>query len=209
MRGFVVLRARAHRLPLAAALLAALLTTAVLATLTAYAGAIGDAALRHSLADPRNAADTALIVKAEVPRGQRAAADAAVGKGARRTFDGLPVTVRTLVRPARTRCPARSSPARSAPGEPAFTYVAALDRTQVRLVAGRLPHGPAEVALPQTAAQRPGLAPGARHTLADRLDGPPVRVRVTGLYRPAPATASPWNWNRTDVGVWPDDSEEE
>lgn len=46
--GFVLLRARAHRLLLAAALLTVLLTTTVLATLTAYSGAIGDAALRHS-----------------------------------------------------------------------------------------------------------------------------------------------------------------
>lgn len=64
---FVLLRARAHRLLLAAALLTVLLTTAVLATLAAYSGAIGDAALRHSLRDARNAADTALIVKADVP----------------------------------------------------------------------------------------------------------------------------------------------
>ena len=73
----VFLRARAHRLLLAAALLTVLLTTAVLATLTAYSGAIGDAALRHSLQDPRNAADTALVVKADVPAEERTAAFAA------------------------------------------------------------------------------------------------------------------------------------
>jgi hypothetical protein len=74
----VLLRARAHRLLLAAALLTVLLTTAVLATLTAYSGAIGDAALRHALQDPRNAADTALVVKADVPKDRRTAADTAV-----------------------------------------------------------------------------------------------------------------------------------
>ncbi|NEC81357.1 hypothetical protein G3I38_19500, partial [Streptomyces sp. SID7958] len=61
---FVLARARAHRPLLAAALLTVLLTTAVLATLTAYSGAIGDAALRHALRDPRNAAGTALVVRA-------------------------------------------------------------------------------------------------------------------------------------------------
>jgi len=99
------LRARAHRLLLAAALLTVLLTTAVLTTLTAYSGAIGDAALQHSLNDSRNAADTALVVKADVPPAERAAADTAVRKAAGKTFDGLPVTVRTpgavgAVRPA-------------------------------------------------------------------------------------------------------------
>src|SRR4051812_48631310 len=192
MRGFVVLRARAHRLLLVAALLTVLLTTAVLTTLTAYSGAIGDAALRHSLADPRNAADTALIVKADVPADQRTAADTAVRKAARRTFDGLPVTVRTLVRSGPYALPRSLQPRAERSGDPDLTYFAALDRTQVRLVAGRLPRGPAEVALPQTAARRLGLAPGARLTLPDRLDGPVVRVRVTGLYRPVSATAPYW-----------------
>ncbi|MER6925702.1 hypothetical protein ABT314_43490, partial [Streptomyces spiralis] len=96
--GFVLLRARAHRLLLAAALLTVLLTTAVLATLTAYSGAIGDAALRHSLRGPRDAAGTTLVVKADVPPAGRPAADAAVRERARTAFDGLPVTVRTLTR---------------------------------------------------------------------------------------------------------------
>ena len=55
---FVLSRARAHRLLLAAALLTVLLTTAVLATLAAYSGAIGDAALRHSLQDARRTPPT-------------------------------------------------------------------------------------------------------------------------------------------------------
>ena len=102
---FDLLRARAHRLLPTAALLTVLLTTAALATLPAYSGAIGEAALRHSLQDPQNAADAALVVKAEVPADRRAAAEDAVRQGARRTFDGLPVTVRTLVRSGRYALP--------------------------------------------------------------------------------------------------------
>ena len=45
---FVLARAHAHRPLLAAALLTVLLTTSVLATLTAYSTTIGDAALRHA-----------------------------------------------------------------------------------------------------------------------------------------------------------------
>ncbi|MGW3119094.1 FtsX-like permease family protein [Streptomyces sp. NPDC001107] len=193
---FVLLRARAHRLLLAAALLTVLLTTAVLATLTAYSGAIGDAALRHSLQDPQNAADAALIVKAEVPADRRAAADEAVRQGARRTFDGLPVTVRTLVRSGPYGLPRSLQPPTERSGNPALTYVAALDPTQVRFVSGRAPRTVSgagiEAALPQTAARRLGLKPGTRLTLADRLGGPKVHVTLTGLYRPARADAPYW-----------------
>ncbi|CAL9447454.1 FtsX-like permease family protein [Streptomyces sp. enrichment culture] len=195
--GLVLLRARAHRLLLAAALLTVLLTTAVLATLTAYSGAIGDAALRHSLRDPRNAADTALIVKADVPREDRAAADTAVRDAARRAFDGHPVTVRSLIRSGPYALPGKGGT-----GEPDLTHLAALDPKAVRLVSGRLPRpagdGTVEVAVPQRAAGLLGLAAGDRLTLTDRLDGPDARVHVTGVYRPA-RTTDPY-WHLDDLG---------
>ncbi|OXY99982.1 FtsX-like permease family protein [Streptomyces diastatochromogenes] len=195
MTGFVLARARAHRLLLGSTLLTVLLTTAVLATLTAYSGAIGDAALRHVLSDPGNAAATSLIVKAEVPADGRAAADTAVRQGARRTFDGLPVTLRTLRRSGPYALPRSLQPPAERSGDPDLTFFAALDRTQVRPVAGRLPGrtgGEIEVALPQAAARPLGLKPGDRLTLADRLGEGKVRVRVTGLYRPASANAPYW-----------------
>ncbi|MFI7399255.1 FtsX-like permease family protein [Streptomyces sp. NPDC049541] len=196
MARFVLLRARAHRPLLAAALLTVLLTTAVLATLTAYSGAIGDAALRHSLRDPQNAGDAALIVKADIPAGRRAAAEDAVRRGARRTFDGLPVTVRTLVRSGPYALPRSLQPPAERSENPDLTYVAALDPTQLRFVSGRAPRagsGPGiEAALPQTAARRLGLKPGARLTLTDRLGGPKVHVTLTGLYRPARADSPYW-----------------
>uniref|UniRef100_UPI0015EFF18F hypothetical protein n=1 Tax=Streptomyces phytophilus TaxID=722715 RepID=UPI0015EFF18F len=98
MTGFVLLRARAHRLLLAAALLAVLLTTAVLATLAAFSGTVGDAALRRTLAGDA-AADAALTL--EVPYlsgGDRAAAGKAVEANARDAFAGLPVRIQSLDR---------------------------------------------------------------------------------------------------------------
>ncbi|MDQ0760893.1 hypothetical protein QF027_003528 [Streptomyces canus] len=192
---FVFLRARAHRLLLAAALLTVLLITAVLATLTAYSGAIGDAALRHALQDPRNAADTALVVKADVPEDRRTAADTAVRDVARQTFDGLPVTVRTFLRSGPYALPRSLQPERERSGDPDLTHFAALDRSRLRLVEGRLPgraDGRVEVALPQAAARALDLGPGARFTLTDRLRGPAVRVTVTGLYRPVRADDPYW-----------------
>lgn len=196
---FVLARARAHRPLLAAALLAVLLTTTVLATLTAYSTAIGDAALRHALANPSDAAATTLLVKAEsLPDGGRAAADAAVRRAAERAYDGLPVTLRTLARSGPYGLPPSLRPAdRRAKEEADLTHIAALDRTQVRLTEGRMPAarpaGPdIAVALPVAAARDLGLRPGARLTLDNRLDGPPARVLVTGLYRPADTSAPYW-----------------
>ena len=73
MTGFVFLRARGHRSLLTAALLAVLLTTAVLATLAAFAGSVGDAGLRHAL-QTRDAAAASLVITAEGPGTDRAEA---------------------------------------------------------------------------------------------------------------------------------------
>ncbi|WP_224338720.1 FtsX-like permease family protein [Streptomyces olivaceus] len=201
--GFVLLRARAHRLLLAAALLTVVLTTAVLATLTAYSGAVGDAALRHALADPRNAADTSLVVEADVPEEERGKADATVREGARDTFGGLPVTVRTLTQSGPYALPGTPRPRGGGGHDPDLTYFAALDPAQVRVAEGRMPAegdgeesgqdaGRIEVALPTAAAERLGLGTGARLTLTDRLGGPKVDVEVTGLYRPTDTAAPYW-----------------
>ncbi|MFD9562259.1 FtsX-like permease family protein [Streptomyces sp. NPDC059994] len=198
MAGFVFLRVRAHRLLLAAALLAVLLTTSVLAALTAFSGSIGDASLRHTLAT-RSAAPSALIVKATVPEAKRQAADAAVREGARRTFDGLPVTTRTLTQSGPYALPRTlQSPDARKGTEPDLTLFAAVDRTRVRLTGGSWPAPPGtgreiQAALPENAAAQLGL----RHwpvslTLADRMSGPAVQVRVTGVYRPVDATEAYW-----------------
>ncbi|MFC0848286.1 FtsX-like permease family protein [Streptomyces noboritoensis] len=198
MTGFVFLRVRAHRLLLAAALLAVLLTTSVLAALTAFSGSIGDAALRHTLAT-RSAAPAALIVKATVPEAKRQSADAAVREGARRTFDGLPVTTRTLTQSGPYALPRTlQSPDARKGTDPDLTLFAAVDRTRVRLTGGSWPAAPGagreiQAALPENAAAQLGL----RHwpvslTLTDRLNGPAVRVSVTGVYRPVDATEAYW-----------------
>ncbi|MEU9495112.1 FtsX-like permease family protein [Streptomyces sp. NPDC048215] len=188
MTGFVLLRVRAHRLLLTAALLAVLLTTCVLAGLTAFSGSMGDAALRHTLTH-RSAEQAALHVSADVDREERAEADSAVRRAARDTFDGLPVTVRKLessgpyALPREVRAPAARR------GQPDLTHLASLDRSRVRLVAGRMPdagagdaEGPVQVALPRTAAEALDLEPGSRLTLTDRLSETPLRVEITGLY---------------------------
>ncbi|MFE6039243.1 FtsX-like permease family protein [Streptomyces sp. NPDC056452] len=188
MTGFVFLRVRAHRLLLAAALLAVLLTTCVLAALTAFSGSIGDAALRHTLTH-RSAESASLFVSAEVDREQRAEADATVRRAARATFDGLPVTVRKLETSGPYALPRGLQAPTERRGEPDLTHLASLDRSRVRLAEGRMPAagagnaaGPVQVALPRAAAEALKLKPGARLTLADRLGGAPLQVEITGLY---------------------------
>ncbi|MER7723314.1 FtsX-like permease family protein [Streptomyces sp. NPDC096323] len=196
MTGFVLLRVRAHRLLLAAAVLAVLLTTSVLAALTAFSGSIGDAALRHTLTH-RSAAPAALVVSVQVERDQRDAAEASVRRAARDTFDGLPVTVRKLESSGPYALPRSLQDPAARGGDPDLTHFASLDRGRVRLTAGRMPEAaaagtPVQVALPATAADVLGLKPGARLKVTDRLGGKPVQLLITGLYKAADPSDPYW-----------------
>ncbi|MET8329145.1 ABC transporter permease [Streptomyces sp. NPDC005181] len=205
MTGFVFLRVRAHRLLLAAAVLAVLLTASVLAALTAFSGSIGDAALRHTLTH-RSATSASLAISAQVERKEREAADASARKAARETFDGLPVTVRTLEASGPYALPRSLQAPAARRGDPDLTRFASLDRSRVRLTAGRMPGAgsgksgaPVEVALPSVAADVLKLKPGARLTLTDRLaGGARLPVLITGLYEAADQ-ADPY-WQLDELG---------
>ncbi|MFV5992569.1 ABC transporter permease [Streptomyces sp. NPDC056231] len=205
MTGFVFLRVRAHRLLLAAAVLAVMLTTSVLAALTAFSGSIGDAAMRHTLTH-RSAASASLVISAQVEREQRESADAAARKAARETFDGLPVTVRKLEASGPYALP-RSLQAPAARSDyPDLTRFASLEPSRVRLTAGRMPSAesgkngePVEVALPSAAADVLKLKPGARLTLTARLaDGTKQPILITGLYE-AVDQSDPY-WQLDELG---------
>ncbi|MFJ2216979.1 FtsX-like permease family protein [Streptomyces sp. NPDC101062] len=219
MTGFVLLRAAGHRLLLAAALLAVVLTTCVLASLTAFSGSVGDTALRETLRG-RDAAAAALVVGADVPVTGRDAAEQAVVQGVREAFDGLPVTVRKLERSGPYALPASLGAAAPPLDEnkPDLTHFAALDRSRITLVAGELPGRapaggtgdpesesdpdpesgsgsapvPIPVALPEEAARRLELAPGARIVLTDRLTDDRLIVRITGVFRATDPTEPYW-----------------
>ncbi|GAA3378116.1 ABC transporter permease [Streptomyces sannanensis] len=196
MTGFLFLRARGHRLLLTAALLAVLLTTTVLATLAAFAGSVGDASLRHAL-QTRDAAAASLVVTSENPDANRDAETRAARRGAQQSFDGLPVTLRQFDRSGPYALPRALQPPAARTGDPDLTEFAVVDRSKVRLSAGAWPTAGApdvvEVAVPEAAAKQLKLAPGARVLpLADRLGGPPVRIRVTGVYRPADRSDPYW-----------------
>ncbi|MFD5347493.1 FtsX-like permease family protein, partial [Streptomyces anulatus] len=196
MTGFVLLRVRAHRLLLSAAVLAVLLTTSVLAALTAFSGSVGDAALRHTLTHG-SAASAALVVSASVDHEQRAEADEAVRKVSRDAFDGLPVTVGKLESSGSYALPrSLQDPAARRGKEPDLTHFTALDPSRVRITGGRAPSaggaGPVQVALPVVAAEALKLKPGARLTVTDRLRDKKQRVLVTGVYEAADQSDPYW-----------------
>ncbi|MFB7589730.1 ABC transporter permease [Streptomyces sp. NPDC056169] len=189
MTGFVFLRVRAHRLLLAAALLAVLLTTTVLATLAAFSSSIGDAALQAGL-QGRSAPAASLLVTGQVDAAKRASAEEAVRDGARKTFDGLPVTVRRLERSGPYALPRGLQPPAARKGDPDLTRFAALDRSRLSLVRGAWPSaartgGVVESAIPEEAARRLRITPGTVLALGDRLaEGKVVKTRITGVYKP-------------------------
>ncbi|WP_308403878.1 ABC transporter permease [Streptomyces rhizoryzae] len=202
MSGFIVQRWRAHRALPAAALLAVVLTATVLATLAAFAAAVGDAGLRQALRGG-SASAAALRVTAQLPAADRTAADRAVARAAQRAFGRLPFTVRTLTRsgpyalPRPPDPPGGSGSGGPAGGEPALTHLAVLDRGRLTLTAGHWPgaaaHGRLPVALPEAAATRLGLRPSKRLTLGSRLSGPArLAVEITGVYRPTDRTDPYW-----------------
>ncbi|MFF9481116.1 FtsX-like permease family protein [Streptomyces sp. NPDC014733] len=199
MFGFVIPRLRAHRLLPGAALVAVLLTTTVLTTLTGYADAVGDAGLRRALAT-RAAPAAALRVTAQLPADATAPADRAVRHGADRAFGGLPYGVRTLVRSGPYALPGTLAAPGGRPrhgGDPDLTQLAALDTSRLVFTAGTRPaaptgDGPLQVALPEAAAARLGLTPGHRLTLTDRLSGPDLHIEVTGVWRPKDRTDPYW-----------------
>ncbi|MFJ4183626.1 FtsX-like permease family protein [Kitasatospora sp. NPDC089509] len=105
---------------------------------------------------------------------------------------------------------AAGAPATGAPGsgqsgsaKADLTVLADLDRSQVRLIAGAWPGavtGPVrsaapQVAVPQTTLTRLGLTAEALPVevrLADRFDGSPLTVRITGAYRAVDPSAPYW-----------------
>ncbi|MFD4388324.1 ABC transporter permease [Streptomyces sp. NPDC058486] len=196
MTGFVLLRVRAHRLLLGAALLAVVLTTTVLATLAGFSGSIGNAALQAGLRD-RSAAAATLLVSGQVPAERRASADQTVTESARRAFDGLPVTVRRLESSGPYALPRSLQPPAARTGDPDLTHFAALDRSRLTLVRGAWPSaartgGVVEAALPEEAAKRLKTGPGVVLELTDRLTDRRVKVRITGVYEPADTTDPYW-----------------
>ncbi|MEV7184420.1 FtsX-like permease family protein [Kitasatospora sp. NPDC093102] len=184
MLGFVVRRLRG-RVPLAAAVLfAVLITTSVLTALVAFNSSVGEAGLRQALQGPGHAR-TAVVVTGEHGLDQRTKDEGALAAYRQKLFGDLPVHTDSVMRSrsyglpgsgaaangdavsASGSAPAGSAPAPAGQGPGAqsdLTVLADLDRGRVQLLAGAWPGaaGPVrsaapEVAVPQSLLRRLGL----------------------------------------------------
>ncbi|MEU3774118.1 FtsX-like permease family protein [Streptomyces sp. NPDC032472] len=197
MLGFVVRRLRG-RLPLAAAvLLTVLITTTVLTALLAFTRGVGEAGLRQALTGP-DRARTTVLVTGDHPASARGRDDDAVRTFGKDLFgDRLPAGVESASRSRPYGLPRTHTRA----AEAALTLLASLDRGRTTLLAGRWPDpvaapgSPVPVAVPQEALAPLGAdanALPADVTLDDRYGGPPLTVRVTGVYRAADPRSPYW-----------------
>ncbi len=202
MTGFVLLRVRAHRLLLAAALLTVLLTTSVLATFTAFTGAIGDAALRRTL--QHQAADRATVEGQADLTGVSAADFKALDTQVRGqlagAFPGMPATVEGSTRSGPYGLPlAMRAVGAPKSTDPDLTLLATFSRSRLTLVKGAWPRPAArdaaevQVAMPQVAADALGVKPGRVIPLANRLGGKGLRAEVTGVFKPADPASPYWH----------------
>ncbi|MCX5195182.1 ABC transporter permease [Streptomyces sp. NBC_00249] len=187
MIGFVVRRLRG-RLPLVAAvLLTVLITTTALTALLAFTRTVGDAGLRRTLTAGAGTR-TAVLLTAEHGADTRRGDDEAVRAFSAGLFGGLPAGVESAARSRSYGLPGARAEGKDAD----LTLLAALDRSRVRLLAGRWPDAVGDrpalfpVAVPQAALTRLGLtaqALPAEVRLDDRYGGAPLGVLVTGVYR--------------------------
>ena len=199
MTGFILLRVRAHLLLLAAALLTVVLTTCVLATFTAFTGAIGDAALRRTL-QHQAAGQATVEVQADLTGENVKALDTGVHKTLTGSFAGLPARIDSSVRSGPYGLPLSLRPAGAAKrSDPDLTLLATFARSRVTLSKGSWPAVAAkgaaqvQVAVPEAAAVALKVGVGDVIPLANRLGGAGLRIKVTGIYRPADPTAPYWH----------------
>ncbi|MFC5905763.1 FtsX-like permease family protein, partial [Streptacidiphilus monticola] len=205
--GFVLLRLRAHRLLVGAALVTILLTTTVLAALAGFTSGVADAGARRLLRTT-DAAATPLLLSRQIGYPQRAESDPEARRLAARTLPGLPLSVRTVAVSDGFGLPGGSA------SDPDVTSLATLDRGELRLLQGSWPAdaapggSPVQIAVPRAAEQRllqalPSAATdrrlvGARFTLTDRISKAKVTVLVTGVYE-ARDTTNPY-WQLDSLG---------
>ncbi|MFJ5213897.1 FtsX-like permease family protein [Streptomyces sp. NPDC088354] len=197
MPRFVLLRLRAHRLLLGAALLSIVLTTCTVAALAAFGASVGDAGLRRALQDP-SSGRTLVEVTEDAKGDDGPDVDDAIRKAVIGAFDGLPATVARSTRSGAYGLPPSLRPPGAADSDnPDLTVLATLDPSRVTVVSGDLPgppagEGPLPVALPESAAAALKVRPGDEVTLADRLGGGTLKVRLTGTYRPTDPDSAYW-----------------
>ena len=201
MGWFVLLRARTHWLLITAAFLTVVLATSVLASLTAFTSAVGDAGLSRSL-EHHLASRSLVDVRSPLGADDTRSTDKAVRDQLADLFPGQSVKTEASTQSARYTLPADlpQSGTGAASSEPDFTILASFERARMELAEGEWPataaggeHAAVQAMLSEPAARLLGLAPGDELELTSpQKDAAPVRVELSGVYRAVDGTHPYW-----------------
>ncbi len=199
--GFVLRRAGAHRVVLAAAFVTILLATTVLSMTSLYVGSVSESGLRRALTDAPLPDRTMQIRENVDTAAQLRTRDEEVGTALAAAFDAVGADVYTSAVSASYALPVEGR------GEVEDLAVfASYERLpeHARLVQGQWPAaspaGAVSVVLPVPAARELGLAPGDELVVVNRLTDERVPVSVSGAYTvPEPVVAY---WHGDPLGAY-------
>ena len=188
---FVLRRTRSAPLLPASLLLAILVSVTVTTGLAGFAGRALPAAAHARLA---RAPATPIQISGQFGAARARADESAIRSSIRAALGGVPFTLATGHWSDQLALPAPHGAS-----QPPQIQAAVLSsvRAHVTLTAGTWPSprragAPLAVALPVTAASQLHFSVGQVLTLRDSLTGTPVRLMVTGLYRPLDPTGPYW-----------------
>lgn len=194
--GLVVRRALGHRLLVVAASATALFAVTVLAALGGYAASVTGQGLRDTLAGASfNGAGTRVgigVTARDLP-----AEDRKVRAAVTRVYGHIPVETSLSARGDSYVVPGQERSKH--PQLTAFAVYSGIE-SHARLTTGHWPaattSGAIQAALPAPAARAMGLSPGRTVTLHSRIDGPSVKVQVTGLFEASRADDYFWGGDK-------------
>jgi hypothetical protein len=181
MRGpLVVKRAFSEPLLLLAALGSILLATTTLVALTMYASSIAEAGVRRTM-ETASLRQIAATIAAPVRKETFPQLDATVRSQVAWAYAGAPAEITTSFRSDSYAMPGQEG--RKTPDLLRFGSYDHLD-AHAELVSGAWPStGGLEAAISLSAASATGLKLGQEITTVGRLDGKPVKVRITGIFQ--------------------------
>ncbi len=194
--GLVLRRALTQKLVVSAALGTIVLATTVLTALLLYATSVTDDGIRRSLATAPPDQVSSRIT-AQVTPENHDVFDSRVRSVAQQAYSGISIRV---IETARSQ--SYSLPGQETRGEQAeLTTFAMYDGIQDRadLTVGRWPQSTqpdsaaVEAAFPSATAEDARLTTGKTYMIVNRIDHKPLRVTVTGLYRPKDAQDPFWS----------------
>lgn len=187
----IVRRLLPHRLALAVAAVTIVLTAMLLAAFASFSGALGDNAVRTTLAG--NPQTTISVTASAAAAAQVAPAGRQIRRSLMRALSGLPVSVWGAASSGYLNIP----PGRGLPH--AQTHLISLTGLpdHAVLVDGSWPDSGARAsalpaAVPAAVAAALRLVPGVIVELRDGISGSVVRVRVTGIFRPLRPASPYW-----------------